>query len=91
MTEATAAYRAESDAIGRFLNESCHQQPTCRVQSSALFTAWSRWCSQEGLDPGTSKTFAAALQNRGFDAAKSHGRMVWQGLGLVHDNSQEHE
>ena len=91
VTDATAAYRAESDALGRFLDDCCHQQPTCRVQSTALFTTWTRWCLGEGLDPGTTKTFAAALQNRGYDATKSHGRMVWQGLGLITDSDQEHE
>jgi putative DNA primase/helicase len=89
--EATAAYRAESDAVGRFLNDCCHQQPACRVQSAALFTTWTRWCSQEGLDPGTNKTFTAALQNRGYDATKSHGRMVWHGIGLAMNGSEEPE
>ena len=83
VTEATAAYRAESDAIGRFLTERCYQRPTCRVQSTALYSAWTSWCHTEGLDPGTTKTFTTALQNRGYDTTKSHGRMIWQGLGLT--------
>ncbi len=87
--EATAAYRVESDAIGRFLGDRCLATPSAKVQSSYLFTAWSRWCVGEGLDPGTSKSFTTALQNRGFDTAKSHGRMVWQGLGLVADSGEE--
>ncbi len=87
--EATAAYRVESDAIGRFLGERCLATPSAKVQSSYLFTAWSRWCVGEGLDPGTSKSFTTALQNRGFDTTKSHGRMVWQGLGLVADSGEE--
>ncbi len=83
VTEATAAYRAESDAIGRFLNERCRTLPTAKVQSSYLYTAWTRWCDGEGLDPGSPKAFTTSLQNRGFDASKSDGRMVWKGLGLI--------
>lgn len=91
VVEATAAYRAESDAVGRFLTEHCYIQSACRVQSSVLFAAWTRWCSQEGLEPGTNKTFSTALQNRGFDTAKSNGRMVWLGLGLVTEREDHHD
>ncbi|MEL6985348.1 MAG: phage/plasmid primase, P4 family, partial [Actinomycetota bacterium] len=57
VVEATAAYRAESDAVGRFLTERCLQAAGLKIQSSVLFTAWSRWCIGEGLEPGTSKSF----------------------------------
>jgi len=83
VTEATAAYRAESDSIGRFLTERCHLSPPARVRSSALYSAWSNWCLGEGLDPGSPKVFTTSLQNRGYDATKSDGRMVWKGLGLA--------
>jgi len=88
VTQATAAYRAESDAVGRFLTERCHIVPPARVQSSYLFTAWTRWCSGEGLDPGSPKVFTTNLQNRGFDASKSDGRMVWKGLGLITESEE---
>jgi putative DNA primase/helicase len=80
---ATQEYRAESDAIGRFLNERCNQARGLKVQSSVLFEAWSRWCVGEGLESGTNKAFTTALQNRGFDNTKSHGRTVWQDLGVI--------
>lgn len=83
VVEATAAYRAESDAIGRFLTERCFTAQVAKVQSSALYQAWSRWCIGEGLEAGTNKAFTTALQNRGYDSTKSDGRMVWQGLGLT--------
>ncbi|MGH1492158.1 MAG: DNA primase family protein, partial [Acidimicrobiales bacterium] len=83
VVEATAAYRAESDAVGRFLAECCWTRVGCKAQSSALFTAWSRWCNTEGIEPGTNKSFTTGLQNRGFDAIKSNGRMTWQGIGLT--------
>jgi putative DNA primase/helicase len=87
VVEATDAYRAESDAIGRFLAERCVQAPTLKAQSSALFAAWSRWCVGEGLEAGTNKGFTTALHNRGFDTVKSKGRMVWQDLGLASEET----
>jgi putative DNA primase/helicase len=87
VADATAAYRAESDAIGRFLDERCNLHPAFRTQSAHLFTGWTRWCVGEGLDPGTNKAFTSALEERGYDRAKSSGRMVWNGITLATDNT----
>lgn len=89
VTEATANYRAESDSIGRFLNERCLQARGLRIQSSVLFAAWTRWCLGEGLEAGTNKAFTTALQNRGLDTVKSKGRMVWQDLTVVTEGEDE--
>ena len=83
VTEATAAYRAESDAVGRLLAERCFTARVAKIQSSALYQAWSRWCVGEGIEPGSNKALTTTLQNRGFDTSKSDGRMVWQRLGLI--------
>ncbi len=80
---ATAAYRADSDAVGRFLTECCWTRPGCKVQSSLLFDSWEKWCDDEGAEPGTKKSFAINLQNRGYDTTKSNGRKVWTGIGLT--------
>ncbi len=82
VVNATAAYRAESDAVGRFIAECCLVGRHFTVQSSHLFEAWSRWCAGEGEEPGTARSFAIALQNRGYDARKS-GVMIWGGIGLA--------
>jgi putative DNA primase/helicase len=81
---ATDAYRAESDALGRFLGEKCMRHGT--VGSSELFAAWSAWCKDEGEEPGTQTAFSAALTNRGFDNYTSNGRRRWRSLGLTCDD-----
>lgn len=87
---ATAAYRAESDAIGRFLNERCTVGAHYYVRSGELFGAWSAWCTAEGEEPGTSKAFTTELQNRGFDAPKkTRTANVWRGIGLAAENAEE--
>lgn len=86
VTAATAAYRADADALGRFLEERCILAAGYRTRSAELFAAWSGWCSGEGLAAGTQKTFSTNLINRGFDKAKGGtGAMVWHGVGLVTD------
>lgn len=91
VTAATAAYRADSDAVGRFLAERCVVAKAARVRSAELFTAWSSWCSTEGMDKsevGTNKAFTTALQNRGFDTTRTRLGAVWQGVGLLADEDE---
>lgn len=80
---ATNEYRAESDALGRFLADRCLTGPHYTVRSSDLFSAWQRWCAAEGHEPGTNKAMTTALQNRGYDTTKTKVGMVWQGIGLA--------
>jgi putative DNA primase/helicase len=86
---ATADYKAESDALGRFLEERCFQGPYHRVRSSALFAAWAAWCKAEGFEPGTNKALTTALQNRGFETDRTKVGIVWVGLGLAADGEGE--
>lgn len=87
VTAATEAYRAASDTVGRFLEERCLVMTGCTVRSSELYAAWSRWCSAEGEEPGSSKAFTEVMLNRGFDPPEVTrvGRM-WHGIGLASDD-----
>jgi len=77
--------QAESDPLGRFITQRCLTGPHFHVGSSELFTAWSKWCADEGEDPGTHTAFALALTNRGYDNKSKDraGRKRWTGIGLA--------
>jgi len=84
VARATAAYRGRSDALGRFIADACVLSPQFTAGSTDLYTAWSKWCANEGEDPGSQTALAAALQNKGYDKTKDHsGRMRWKGIGLA--------
>jgi putative DNA primase/helicase len=89
VTAATDAYRAESDALARFIDQRCLTGPHHRVQSSELFAAWSKWCADEGEDAGTQTAFSTALLNRGFDKRATNVGKVWTGLGLAASDDSE--
>ena len=89
VTEATQAYRAESDPLGRFISERCLCMPAMRAGSSELFKAFEKWCVAEREDPGTPTAFGNAMKAKGFESRKSNGRMLWQGIGLADDDSGE--
>jgi putative DNA primase/helicase len=80
---ATEGYRAESDAVARFLDARCLVGPHFHVRSSELFAAWQRWCADEGEEPGTNKAFTTALQSRGHDTKKTSAGMAWPRIGLA--------
>ena len=48
--------------IGAFIREECQCGPALEVEVSRLFTAWSVWCTRQGIQhPGTSATFGRDL------------------------------
>jgi putative DNA primase/helicase len=79
---ATQAYREESDALGRFLDQCCITGHGMTVRSSELYATWAAWCKTEGADPGTQTAFSLALTERGFESYRSNG-MRWRGIGLA--------
>ncbi len=83
VVKATAAYRADSDALKRFIDERCLPGPNFTVRSSDLFSAWSKWCAAEGIESGTNKAFSESLQKRGYETRRTNVGMMWGSLGLA--------
>jgi putative DNA primase/helicase len=87
VTKATEAYKADSDAVSRFIVECCMEHGT--VSSSELYQAWQKWCTGEGEEAGSQKAFSEIVEGRGLDKRKdSAGRMRWHGLGLVTETQE---
>lgn len=89
VTKATASYRAESDALGRFLDERCLLGPHFHTRSSELYGEWARWCGDEGEPAGTNKAFTTAMQNRGYDTERTRVGIVWRGVGLATEEDEQ--
>jgi putative DNA primase/helicase len=87
VTDATAEYRNESDALGRFIAERCLLSSTYSTRSQHLYNSWCAWCHQEGEEAGTNKAFTTALQDRGYDTKRTKVGAVFQGIGLAADSS----
>jgi putative DNA primase/helicase len=81
VTEATQAYRADSDPLGRFLDGECDKGSVFSARSSHLFAAYEKWCATEREDPGTPRSFGDALKAKGFESYRSNG-IHWRGIGL---------
>jgi putative DNA primase/helicase len=87
VTDASAAFRGESDLLALFLDERCMQSPHAHVRSAELFEAWVSWCKRENVDAGTQTAFSRNLTERGFDKDHTRGGKVWRGIGLYADET----
>jgi P4 family phage/plasmid primase-like protien len=82
---ATAAYAAEEDHIGRFLEDCCTRGPAAQVRTETgrVRAAYESWCHSEGEQPMDARTFGRELKGRGILRKPSSGRYFYAGLGLL--------
>ena len=82
--EATKAYRLEMDQLGQFMEDRCVQGPGLQISSSALFEAYRRWCTRQGVRADSRTGFGRAMGRRGFGKGKDSKkrRVVYLGLTL---------
>ena len=87
---ATKNYQADSDAVGRFIEEQCETGTReWSATTSGLHVRWECWAANERLPPMSSIAFGRALDAKGYPAdPKAHGRPRW-GIRLRHANFQE--
>ena len=81
---ATAAYRTESDATSRFLDECCFLNPHVHATTADLFARWTSWAALDGAEQMSQKAFGQALDRRGLvAAAPANGKRWRHGIELV--------
>ena len=83
VTRATAQWRGESDALGRFVAERCLVSKAARVRSAELFAAWCDWCRAENEEPGTQTAFSLTLTRHGYAKNRTAVGVIWEGIGLA--------
>jgi putative DNA primase/helicase len=91
VTKRTEAYRAASDALGRFLADRTTEQQFAAVRARELYAAWCAWCAAAGEEQGSEVQFAESMSNRGFTKKRSGVGQVYRGLGLVDESLADSE
>jgi putative DNA primase/helicase len=86
--DATRQLRLDMDPLRDFFAECCLFGPQFKTFSAQLHQRHENWAKQNGQRQVDPKTFAAGLKERGGTDAKSHGRKIWLGVGLVEENSE---
>ena len=86
---ATDAYKADSDAVGRFIDERLYPTQFGKVVSSRLFAEWQKWCATNGEESSTQKAFSEELTRRGYEKTRTGSGMVWQGFTLLNSEPED--
>ncbi|MFH9816175.1 phage/plasmid primase, P4 family [Streptomyces sp. NPDC017230] len=82
---ATAAYAAEEDHIGRFLEDCCTRGPAAQVRTETgrVRAAYEAWCRTEGEELLDARPFGRELKSKGIVRKPSSGKYFYAGLGLI--------
>ena len=73
VTVATDSYKADSDAVGRFIADECHtgsQQHAERTKT--LYQRWERWAKSDGCLPLSQVAFGRALDAQWLPRRQGH-------------------
>ncbi|NJP95974.1 putative DNA primase/helicase [[Actinomadura] parvosata subsp. kistnae] len=87
---ATDAYEATEDVVGRFIADACIMAPGMRAEQTSLYTAYTRWCGEEGASPVSARNFAARIRDTlkmasPKDMVLSNSRKYYPGIALSAD------
>jgi putative DNA primase/helicase len=84
---ATDNYQADSDPIGRFIEECCDTGVMFSATTKPLYEKWQRWQESDGTaEPMGRRTFGEALDRRGYHAGPpSDGKRIRRGIALKQD------
>lgn len=82
---ATADYKSESDIIAAFIDENCEVDPNYQEPSGKLYTAYKRWCDENGEYAMTNTRFGRELTDRGYQVSRTMTGKVRKGLRLAFD------
>ena len=77
---ATAAYRAEMDAMGRFIADRCTTEPDAKTPAAALYGAYKQWVDEVGEYRQPQMKFNEYLTQRGFTEHRSSSGKYWKGI-----------
>ena len=85
----TDEYKADSDAVGRFISDECVVSAAPhKATTSTLFTAWERWRASEGVEEMTMKAFGKALDRHGYPVTGRTQAGRWRsGIALRADQA----
>jgi len=82
---ATAAYRAEMDIVGEFIDESCYRHQEATVKVADLYEVYMRWCRGNHEKPLSTRDFSVNIKRRFQGEVESERTSIaryWSGLGL---------
>jgi len=92
VTEATHAYAADQDTVGRFVAEQCHFATQVAVPTTALRHAYEAWCHEVGEEAVSARRLTQELRDRfNVGEGKSNARRFYKGICLLQPEEEDEE
>lgn len=80
--DAVQTYRAESDTLGRFIDEHCEQRKLGQVKSSVFFSRYQQYAEQAGERWMAAKELPHEMKRRGFEWRRTMDGRLFLGIEL---------
>jgi putative DNA primase/helicase len=75
--EATHAYLAEEDTMGKWIEECCTVKKSLKVKSSEAYKAYAKYVDDAGEGVVSQKRFSQRMISRGFEIKSSNGSWIF--------------
>jgi putative DNA primase/helicase len=85
VAEAGQQWRADSDQLGRFIEEQCLVGEFARAKARQFYQAYRQWAEESGERAICEKDFAHRIQERGFNKRRDETGATYLGIGLRAD------
>jgi len=79
---ATARYKADSDLLGRFIEECCTKGDSFHSNARYLYSQFSKWASDTGEEGIAEKAFSLRMKDLGFKKERNLKGIRWLGICL---------
>lgn len=86
VTDASNAYRADSDLLGQWVNDCCVVDPVGRAAQHQAYSSYRLWCIDQGVHPTSKHSFTRGLKEHGIGEARDGGgtrQKIYTGLRLA--------
>ncbi|MEK3975530.1 phage/plasmid primase, P4 family [Psychrobacillus sp. FSL K6-1267] len=84
---ATDKYKEDMDIIEPFVFEKCFLNPLAKIEAKVLFSAYEKWCYENGEFALKNRTFYRLLETRNLKKERGSGNKIYvHGIGLAHED-----
>ena len=88
---ATEDYREQNDWIGDFIDACCVLGAGFHTSSGKLYEEYKEYCQKNGEYPRGVKSFVSALMTKGLNKRKTNKGKIFDGIGLLSNESKLEE
>lgn len=85
VTDATASYRVEQDALAEFISQCCTLDSNTYDRASRLFAGYSSWSGDKSINR---RRFGKAMTDRGFERFTNNG-VCYRGIQLTDNDGDD--